>query len=98
LGEQPSNAGLHGLAAHKLHSTNVTICLVGFYPAFSPLFNCKQLNGYFLLHCYTFSDIFLLRSVMLCAARTFLSVTSDRTTCWCKDKKIVFIFYELLFD
>ena len=31
-------------------------------------------GGYFLLHCYTLADIFLLGSMVLCVARTFLSV------------------------
>ena len=49
----------------------VTIWLVGAYPTFSPLPDLET-GGNFLLHYFTFTDDFPLKSKMLCVARTFL--------------------------
>ena len=66
------NAGLHDLTTPKMHSTYITICLVGSYPTFSPLLSLGREGGYFLLHWFTLTDDFQLRSRMLYVARTFL--------------------------
>ena len=63
------DAGLHDLTTPKMHSSHITMRLVGSYSTFSPLL---QRSGYFLLHYSTLTDSFLLGSRMLCVARTFL--------------------------
>jgi len=64
---------------------------VGFYPTFSPVSVpiAIRTDGYFLLHCYPFSEIFLLGSTVPCVARTFLpdNYRDDKAACRCKDKK-----------
>lgn len=74
------DAGLHDLTTPKMHSTHITICLVGSCPTFSPLLHLIWRSGYFLLHYSTLADGFLLGSRTLCVARTFLSClhTSDK--------------------
>ena len=68
---------------------------VSSYLTFSPLPLDKAQGGFFLLHYYTFSDIFPLGNMVLCVARTFLSANRriDETACCCTK---VLIKYELL--
>ena len=85
------NAGLHDLTTPKMHSTYITICLVGSYPTFSPLLSLGREGGYFLLHYSILAVSFLLGSRMLCVARTFLFYrkgTSDKPTNCFQDAKV----------
>ena len=88
------NAGLHDLTTPKMHSTYITICLVGSYPTFSPLLSLGREGGYFLLHYSILAVSFLLGSRMLCVARTFLfrlaASAADRPAAF-KSTKIVIL-------
>jgi len=68
---------------------------VSFYLAFSPVprFDTSKPGGHFLLPYCKLSPAFLLRSMVPCVARTFLSLTrrqgSDRAFCAAKMLKIL---------
>jgi hypothetical protein len=58
----------------------------------------QMADGYFLLRYYTLTDIFLLGSMVLCVARTFLSASwrNDGTACCNAKIGLFFLFLPLL--
>ena len=67
---------------------SIATLAVGSYPAFSPL--PPEGGGYFLLHCYTLTNIKPLTCAVLCVARTFLphpKVAAIERICGCKDSQ-----------
>ena len=78
-GEQPSDAGIHGLATRRLYGFMCHhINRWALTPPFHPYPDGKRQDGFFLLHYHTLSDIFPLGSAMLYVVRTFLPCTGQK--------------------
>ena len=78
----PTCAGIHDLSTHKLYG--ILCCQKTRWALTSPFHPYHSIShgGYSLLHYSTLADCFPLRSMVLCVARTFLTLrkVSDKPT------------------